>query len=200
MSSMSCAHHVCMNRSFYACLAVFSTENKYHLYRYLLTTVFINTKFIVADMYDTRLLALRKIVKLAKKTDCTREELLYILNKAQFDNVSTESLEKHYFSATRNRSSEAFAEEAMSGRSSSRSSSQSSRSAQALPFSSFRCSMAVKGYFHIRRVVLDYDRVIPFIAVRLRVTSDALEAFLIAEAHVLQMLRGCFMFHKDVIS
>lgn len=57
--------------------------------------------------------------------------------------------------------------------------------------------MAVRGYFCIRRIVLDYDRVGQFIGERLGITSAQLEEFLCAEACVLQMLRGCFVFYHN---
>jgi hypothetical protein len=138
-----------------------------------------------------------KLVKLAKQEivscDVINEELLDILQKAQFDKISSVGNENTYFSNTRNRASEAFADSSTSGSQSS----QSSRSSRGLPFSSFRCSMAVRGYFCIRRIVLDYDRVGQFIGERLGLTSAQLDDFLCAEPCVLQMLRGCFVLYYN---
>ncbi len=153
--------------------------------------------YLFAALETLRQSALFKLVKLAKKEivswDVSNEELLDILQNAQFDKISSGVYEDTYFSSARNRASEAFAYQSTSGSQSS----QSSRSSRGLPFSSFRCSMAVKGYFCIRRIVLHYDRVGQFIGERLGITSAQLEEFLCAEACVLQMLRGCFVFYHN---
>ena len=104
--------------------------------------------YLFAALETLRQSALFKLVKLAKKEivswDVSNEELLDILQNAQFDKISSGVYEDTYFSSARNRASEAFAYQSTSGSQSS----QSSRSSRGgLPFSSFRCSMAVRGYF-----------------------------------------------------
>ena len=153
--------------------------------------------YLFAALKALRQSALIELVKLAKQEivscDVSNEELLDILQNAQFDKISSGGYESTYFSITRNRASEAFVDQSTSGSQSS----QSSRSSRGLQFSSFRCSMAVRGYFSIRRIVLDYNRVGQFIEERLGITSIQLEEFLCAEASVLQMLRGWFVFYHN---
>ena len=145
------------------------------------------------------LLALIKTLTLEVKEtlsgDVTNEDLMKILENALFDQICFRTCEESYLSVRRNRSSEAFARDSMSGSSQC---SYNSRSANVVPFSSFKCSMAAEGYFNIQRVVLDYDKVGIFIEEQLNITSDQLEAFLLSEAYVLQMLRGCLVSTQEV--